>query len=119
MRCAENGFHEPYALRALRRLSTVLVVVMVTQASLGMVLPTAYRDTAWIRATWFGNDCVTLIVAVPLLVVANELCRPDLPWFGKGSWRTANLGYADGFCGDYRASAVGECWAATLSSLMT
>ena len=40
---------------------------MVIQAVMGLVLQTAYRDIDWIRATWFGNDWVTLVVAVPLL----------------------------------------------------
>jgi len=26
----------------------------------------------WIKATWFGNDWVTLMVAVPLLVIARR-----------------------------------------------
>ena len=43
---------------------------MVAQASLGLLLPGQYRDAGWIRATWFGNDWVTLIAAAPLLAVA-------------------------------------------------
>jgi hypothetical protein len=34
-----------------------------------------YRDVAWIRATWFGNDWVTLLLAAPLLVLGCISCR--------------------------------------------
>lgn len=45
----------------------LLMSVMVVQAGLGLLLPGQYRDPEWIRATWFGNDWVTLAVAAPLL----------------------------------------------------
>jgi hypothetical protein len=41
---------------------------MSSQALMGLLFQTAYRDIDWIRATWFGNDWVTLVVAVPLLI---------------------------------------------------
>lgn len=34
----------------------------------GLAFQELYRDVAWIRATWFGNDLITLLVAVPALV---------------------------------------------------
>lgn len=51
------------------RLSIGLVLLMLAQSMMGLLLPGQYRDPEWIKATWLGNDCVTLIVAVPLLVV--------------------------------------------------
>jgi hypothetical protein len=45
----------------------VLMNLMLVQASLGLLLPNQYRDADWIRATWYGNDWVTLVAAVPLL----------------------------------------------------
>ena len=56
-------------------LSALLVAFMVVQAGLGLHLPTAYRDVPWIRATWFGNDWVTLTVAAPFLTAALLLAR--------------------------------------------
>ncbi len=47
-----------------RRLTAMVAVVMTVQATLGLILPGQYRDVEWIRATWYGNDWVTLIVAV-------------------------------------------------------
>jgi hypothetical protein len=67
-------------VRARKWLTTTLLVVMATQASLGLLVPTAYRDVDWIRATWFGNDVVTLVVAAPLLFAGLLL-------IGRGSTR--------------------------------
>ena len=56
-------------------LSAVIAALMAAQPVLGRVLEGQYRDAAWIRATWFGNDLVTLLLAVPLLVTALVLVR--------------------------------------------
>jgi len=56
-------------------LITILTVVAGAQSLLGLAFPAAYRDVAWIRATWFGNDLVTLVLAFPLLVVSLYLDR--------------------------------------------
>jgi hypothetical protein len=55
--------------------SAVLAALMLTQSALGLLFPGAYRDVAWIRATWYGNDWVTLAVAVPALAGALLLAR--------------------------------------------
>ena len=65
---------------------------MAVQAVLGLAFPGAYRDLEWIRATWSGNDRVSLLVAVPMLVVAlaaarRRSARGTLLWLGL-------LGYA-------------------------
>jgi hypothetical protein len=56
-------------MRVARRLSTVLLAVMLIQALTGLAFQAAYRDVEWIRATWFENDWVTLAVAAPLLFI--------------------------------------------------
>jgi hypothetical protein len=56
-------------------LSAVLAVLMVAQSVLGRVFLAQYRDAQWIRLTWFGNDWLTLAVAVPLLVASLLLSR--------------------------------------------
>lgn len=58
------------SLGAPLSLSIVLAALMATQAVLGLAFPGQYRDAEWIRATWFGNDWVTLGLAAPLLVIA-------------------------------------------------
>ena len=51
------------------RLSIGLALLMVAQSTTGIFLPEQYRDIEWIKATWFGNDWVTLSVGVPLFAV--------------------------------------------------
>ena len=74
-------------MMAPHALTAALAALMVAQCALGLLLPWQYRDPEWIKAAWFGNDCVTLVVAVPLVVVASELARRGsiralLLWFG-------------------------------------
>ena len=52
--------------------STMLAGLMGIQAALGLIFRAQYRDVEWIRQTWYGNDWVTLLVAVPALVVAGR-----------------------------------------------
>ena len=73
-------------------LSAALAVLLVVQSILGLVFQDQYRDTAWIKAAWFGNDWVTLVVAAPALIAGLVLARRDsvrglLLWLGM-------LGYA-------------------------
>lgn len=65
---AEDTAHVSDSIRLARRLTATLLAVMLVQAVLGLVFQSAYRDVDWIRASWFGNDWVTLVVAVPLLL---------------------------------------------------
>jgi hypothetical protein len=73
-------------------LTRVLAVLMRVQALMGLLLPEQYRDSEPIKTTWFGNDWVTLVVAVPLLCVGlihagRGSVRGLLLWLGL-------LGYA-------------------------
>jgi hypothetical protein len=54
------------------RLSIGVGLLMLVQSTMGLLLPGQYRDVVWIKTTWFGNDWVTLIVAIPLLFVGLE-----------------------------------------------
>jgi len=69
------------------RLSWAVAGLMVLQAGVGLAFPQVYRDAAWIEAAWFGNDLVTLVAAVPLLVSGLLLAR-------RGSGRGELLWYA-------------------------
>jgi hypothetical protein len=69
-----------------------LVGLMIVQALLGLLWPTAYRDPAWIKATWFGNDWITVLVAAPVMWISHRTAasgsvRGELVWLGT-------LGYA-------------------------
>jgi hypothetical protein len=79
-------------------LSAALAALMVLQSVLGLIFQEQYRDAGWIKATWFGNDWITLVVAVPLLVVALLMARGGsvrglLLWFGVIWYGTYNYAY--------------------------
>ena len=79
-------------------LSMVLTLLMLAQSSLGLVFDGQYRDVAWIKATWFGNDWVTLLVAVPLGLGAPRLAargsmRGLLLWLGVLAYAIYNYAY--------------------------
>jgi hypothetical protein len=57
---------------AAKSYTTALAALMTVQAALGLVWPSAYRDAEWIKATWFGNDCVTLLFAAPLMWLSGR-----------------------------------------------
>ena len=79
-------------------LTYALGVVMATQAALGLLLPDEYRDAAWITASWFGNDAVTLIVGTPLLIAAARRARHGstaglLWWLGAIAYAAYNYAF--------------------------
>ncbi len=79
-------------------LSAALAALMVVQSVLGLVFPGEYRDVEWIRATWFGNDWLTLAVGAPLLVAALLLARGGsirglLLWLGMLGYGAYNYAY--------------------------
>lgn len=79
-------------------LTTALAALMVFQSVLGLVFQEQYRDVAWIKATWFGNDWVTLVVAVPLLVIALLMAQRGsvsalLSWLGLVGYAVYNYAY--------------------------
>jgi hypothetical protein len=79
-------------------LSAAVAVLMGSQSVLGLSLQGEYRDVEWIRATWYGNDWVTLILALPLLVVALALARRgavrgQLLWLGMLGYSTYNYAF--------------------------
>jgi hypothetical protein len=79
-------------------LSAWIARLMAAQSLLGRVFPGQYRDVAWIQTTWFGNDLVTLLLAVPLLLVARVLVRRGsvrglLLWLGVLGYSAYNYAY--------------------------
>lgn len=85
-------------LRTPFRLTATLASLMVVQTVLGLLFDAQYRDADWIKATWFGNDWFTLVVAVPLLVVALMLVRRGsvrglLLWVGMLGYGVYNYAY--------------------------
>lgn len=82
-------------LRTAVRLSWVAVFLMALQAALGLAFPQVYRDVAWIKATWFANDLVTLVIGAPLLAaslvfVRRGSLRAQLLWPGMLAFSVYN-----------------------------
>jgi hypothetical protein len=85
-------------MKVLYILSAALAALMIVQSVLGLVFPGQYRDVEWIRATWFGNDWVTLVVGAPLLVTSLLLARGGstrglLLWLGTLGYGAYNYAY--------------------------
>lgn len=57
-------------MRRVNRLAVLLLALMLAQSLLGVIRADQYRDVPWIKATWYGNDWITLVVAGPLLAFA-------------------------------------------------
>ena len=87
-----------HEIKVARTLTVLLIVLMAVQSTLGLIFSAEYRDVAWIAATWWGNDLVTLLVAVPLFVVALTLSsrasvRGTLLWAGMLAYAAYNYAY--------------------------
>lgn len=81
-----------------------LTALMAVQALVGLVSPEQYRDVDWVKATWFGNDWLTLVAAVPLLLISSVAAR-------RGSLRAfllwaGGVGYAVYNCAFYLLGAA-------------
>ena len=61
--------------RGLTRPESLVAALMGAQALSGLVWRSQYRDVEWIKLSWLGNDAVTLLVAVPLLLWAQSRGR--------------------------------------------
>jgi len=66
-------------------LSAIIAILALVASAGGLFLDGPYRDNALVTAGWFGNDLVTLVVAVPVLVAAlilsmrGSLARAGFP----------------------------------------
>lgn len=60
------------ALRWVHGLAVAVASLMVLASGVGLAVDGIYRDNALVSAGWRGNDAVTLVVAVPLLVAATR-----------------------------------------------
>jgi hypothetical protein len=68
-------------------LSTIIAALMTVATLGGLFIENLYRDNDFIARLWRGNDLVTLVVAVPLLIVSMIFAKQGstralLIWFG-------------------------------------
>lgn len=61
-------------------MSRLFAVLMMVQATSGLLFPSAYRDPDWIRVAWFGNDCATIGVAWALLFTSWRAAQSERAW---------------------------------------
>lgn len=89
-------------MRPISRPAIVLSVLIAGFAAVasagGQLIPGLYRDNTFVVSTWRGNDLVTLLVAVPLLVVSLLLsirgsARAQLVWIGVLDYMLYNFGF--------------------------
>jgi len=99
MRCQEAHLRRAvHASSAIDRLAATLVTLMGAQSAAGLVMPTEYRDTDWIKAAWFGNDVITLLVVVPLGIATRWAAtfgstRATLLWIGAVGYAVYNYAF--------------------------
>ncbi|NOX87904.1 MAG: hypothetical protein GXO77_02680 [Calditrichaeota bacterium] len=79
-------------------LSVFVAVLSVIASAGGLLIDGLYRDNLWARSQWYGNDLVTLFVAVPVLVTAMILgkrgsLRAQLVWFGMLDYALYNYAF--------------------------
>jgi len=79
-------------------LTRALAGLMAAQSLMGLLLSEHYRDPEPIRTTWFGNDWVTLVLAVPLLLLglvrgARGSTRGLLVWVGMIAYAVYNYAF--------------------------
>lgn len=74
-------------IKTARSLSVLIAVLGALASAGGLLLSRLYRDNLFVSSTWKGNDLVTLVIAIPILVVTlilarRGLARPTLIWLG-------------------------------------
>jgi crotonobetainyl-CoA:carnitine CoA-transferase CaiB-like acyl-CoA transferase len=75
-----------------------VAALMAVQSAAGVLVPSVDRDTGCVTAAWYGNDVVTALVAVPLLVgsllaVRRGSLRGQLVWYAMLGCAVYNYAY--------------------------
>jgi hypothetical protein len=79
-------------------LSIIILLLAAVASAGGLVISDLYRDNAFVKRTWFANDAMTLIVAVPLLIAALAFTRRGSPralliWMGLLMYMVYNYAF--------------------------
>jgi hypothetical protein len=79
-------------------LSILIAILAVIASAGGLLLKNLYRDNAFVTTTWLGNDAVTLLLAVPILVIAlvfsnRGSTRAQLIWLGALDYMLYNYAF--------------------------
>jgi hypothetical protein len=92
------GAKTPSTRRIAGGLSWAVAAGMVLQAAIGLLAPSVYRDVALIKAAWYGNDIVTMLIGVPLLAgglltARRGSTRGELLWYAALGYGAYNYAY--------------------------
>jgi len=84
--------------RAAYVLSVVIIILTVIASAGGLIIDGLYQGNALLVAGWFGNDLVTLLIAVPMLIASLILAvrgsqRAQLVWLGMLAYTLYNFAY--------------------------
>lgn len=87
-----------HELRIASRLTGAIAMLAALQAGSALWFPSLYRDNALVRAAWHGNDWITLVLAVPILIVSWRLARrgsrrAELVWLGMLDYTLYNYAF--------------------------
>jgi len=80
-------------------LSMIITIAVLTATLGGLLIPNLYQDNAFLKAIWISNDYITLIVGLPLLVIAMLLYHKTkslkalLVWFSSIWFMFYNYAY--------------------------
>ncbi len=77
-------------LKSVTILSILITILAAIASAGGILLNGLYRDNAFVKTTWLGNDTVTLFLVVPILVGAMVMSKRKDP---KGLKRPLGSAY--------------------------
>lgn len=85
-------------LKTTTILSSLIAILSIFASAGGILLKDVYRDNEFVQMTWLGNDWVTLLVAVPLLIAsmvftARGSMRAHLIWLGVLDYMLYNYAF--------------------------
>jgi hypothetical protein len=85
-------------LKSAYILSAIIAVLALVASLGGLLIEDLYQGNALLVAGWYGNDLVTAVVAIPLLVGSLILsmrgsCRARLIWMGMLAYTLYNFAY--------------------------
>ena len=79
-------------------LSAIMALLMIVASCGGLLIDDLYRDNAFATSAWRGTDLATLVVAIPMLLVAlaaslRGSLRGQLVWLGMLDYTLYNYAY--------------------------
>jgi hypothetical protein len=88
-------------LRPVYILTAIITILAIVASAGGLFIDHLYRDNLLVTSSWYGNDLVTLVVAVPMLVLALILSmrgsqraqRAQLVWLGMLDYMLYNYAF--------------------------